>query len=404
MKTRDDDLVLIAPDPRKHAPALYDLTGKVFSDWGYYRWVQFCRREYFEHSHYDWGASTIGLSGGEVVTHWGVWGVQMRVGAGRLRAAGIGAVGTHGLLRKGGLMRRTAEAAIPRMRERGYDLSILFGIPDLYEKFGYVPAWQTPTYWVEARRLPGERPSRALHRFAARSRPDTDALYNRRSAGLAGTAVRPTCLGRRRAEWQGHLWRDPRGRTAGYVIVSTSNRKLALIDFAGESEEVLRVLGLLARRAGADEVRIPDLHWDSPLARRLREGFCRLELKYAPSGGAMVRTLNLASALGNLCPEFCRLLRRSDLAGWSGALRIEDPRQAATLEIRRGAASLARDLAARAGHWIRGGEHVVQLLIGTDEPARTMERGRIRSGGEAARLAEVLFPARHPMMSHWDHF
>jgi predicted N-acetyltransferase YhbS len=403
MKKSDDQLVLIAPDRRRHAEAIYDLSGRVYGFPGYFDYIRRARRSWGG-GIYDWAASTVGFLGREMVTHWGAWGYTIRVGSARLRVAGVGQVFTHGFHRKEGLMSRTVAAAIPRMRECGYDISILFGIPDYYHRFGYVPAWEPAAYVVETRWLPKEPPSRPVRQAPVRMTAEMDALYNRGSVRLACTAVRPA---QRICEpWvQGrslYAWRDPRGRLEGHAVVQVEPGKVVLIDSSGDPEEVLRFLARLARGAGATEVRFPDQHWDSALARRLRTGFCRLELRFSRSGGPMIRTLNLASSLRTLCPEFSRLLRRSELGGWRGMLRIEDAWEAVTLAIGRGRVAVAGEKATR--HVLRGGEYVAQFLIGTHGPEQVMADGRMKASGDAAALARVLFPARNPVLAPWDQY
>ena len=55
-------------------------------------------------------------------------------------------------------------------------------------------------------------------------------------------------------------------------------------------------------------------------------------------------------------------------------------------------------------HAIRGGEEIVQLLIGTDEPGETIESAGIRLTGDAKMLAQVLFPNRRPGLRPWDRY
>jgi predicted N-acetyltransferase YhbS len=429
MTRADNGLTLIAPDAARHAEQVYDLTGRVFSHGGYFEWVERSRKGWGG-GMYDWGASTVGFLGTEMVTHWGVWGYEMRVGSARLRTAGIGGVATHGFHRKEGLMSRTIAAAMPRMKASGYDVSILFGIPDYYHKFGYVPAWETPVYVVDCKRLPEGPPPAGVRRSRQLMTPEMEALYNRQTANLAGMAVRPTrrCPVHFVSDRQTYVWRDGQGRLAGYVMVGLDQGKPGHVDSAGDPEQILRALAGLARRAGAAEVRFGDLHWDSPLARHLRAGFCRLELQFSRSGGAMIRTLNLASSLAKLCPEFSRLLQGSDMASWRGALRIEDAREAVTLGIERGRVAIEGATGAKhpcssdpaigtptgaahprhptksTRHVLRGGEHVAQLLIGTHEPGQVMADGKMKASGDAAGLAQVLFPARNPMLALWDHY
>ena len=397
------ELVLIRPDPRRHKEAVIDLTGKTFG-YPYWNWIAHCRGSYFDYAPYDWSASTIGLLGGRVVTHWGVWGFGMRIGRAVVQVAGIGAVSTHGDLRRRGLMERTAVAGIEAMRAAGYDLSLLFGIRDFYDRFGYVRAWASPVYVVPVGDLPTGPLGGRLRAIRPRHRDDLAALYNRTHAGLTGTAVRPTYL-RRDRDWQGHLWTDASGVPAGYLFTRNDRGFFGVHDCAGEADGLLRAAARIARREGHREVRFLGLHYDSELARRLRRGTCRLEQEYNRSGGPMVRTVNLASSLEKLTGELSARLRGSPLADWCGRLLIRDSRERVMLDIRRSTVRLGRPgKTSPARHALRGGDEVTQLLIGADDPQETAAAFGLRPTGRARDLLPVLFPNQHPLLSLWDGF
>jgi hypothetical protein len=92
-----DRLEIVAPDPKRHLEPLLDMYGKVFSDFiNYYDAVRAGRERYIGNSHYHWGVSRVGLVGGRVVTHYGVWDYQMRIGSARVRMGGVGGVATAG--------------------------------------------------------------------------------------------------------------------------------------------------------------------------------------------------------------------------------------------------------------------------------------------------------------------
>ncbi|MCK4275421.1 MAG: hypothetical protein KAX78_02840, partial [Phycisphaerae bacterium] len=136
---------------------------------------------------------------------------------------------------------------------------------------------------------------------------------------------------------------------------------------------------------------------------------CRCELRYSKSGGAMIRTVNLASSLGKMAGELSRRLAESTIASWRGELLICDAREQVKLLVGRsgigvGQIGADRSSGAKAHNVIRGGEHIAQLLIGTDEPDEIIEAGRIRLTGDARKLIEVLFGHQHPMLSAPDGF
>ncbi len=362
------------------------------------------RGGYIDHSRYDWSAGRIGLLGGRIVTHWGVWDYRMRIGTARLRVAGIGSVATHGEFRKRGLMTRTAEACMGDLPRRGYDVTVLFGIPDFYRRFGYVRAWSEMVWTVNTNDLPKERPAARLMRFNPnRRRGDIEALYNRQYARVTGTAVRPTFQVSKRGKYEGYLWRDARGRPAGYVVMDLGDmRKVAVAEAVGPAEQILRAVGSLARRLRLSEVRFRGLPYDSDLGKRLWWGDCRCEFHHAKSAGPMIRTLNLRSCLEKMSSELSRRLGRSHLATWQGRLLIADPREGVVLDIHRGKVKVTDERSAP--HAIVGGEEIAQLLIGTDEPGEVIRFGAMKLRGGAAELAEALFPNQHPTLCDWDRF
>jgi len=401
---KTEELTLAAPDPRRHSEALCDLVAKMWPESGYYQARKACREVYFHHSHYDWQTSRIILLGDRVVTHWGVWDYQMRIGRARVRVGGIGAVLTDGDFRRRGLMDRTARGALEAMRAQGYDMSILFGLDNFYRRFGYVRAWPEVSLLVRTSDLPTEPPAGALRRFRPKlSRQDMREVYNAHHATATGTAVRPTF--RRMCIWteepEGYGWRQE-GRLAGYVLIGREGSRLKCSECCGDTEQVLRALGKLARQRHCDQLQFDTIPYMSELAKRLRRGNCRVEMRYRRNGSALACLLNLPSALTKMQGELSRRLRASCLATWSGDLLVADVREQVTLLIGKGRVAVVPPRKTK--HVIRGGDEVVQLLLGTDEPSEVVEAGKMRLSGEAAELAEVLFPVQWPQLSQLDRY
>ncbi|MEL7086888.1 MAG: GNAT family N-acetyltransferase [Planctomycetota bacterium] len=402
------DLQIIAPRRREHRDALVDFWSKIFGFAGdsthYFNGREFCRDGYLDGSHYDWDASRIGLIDGQLVTHYGVWGYDMRVGRAAARAGGIGTVSTHPDFRERGYLVRTANASIAAMRERGYDLSVLFGIDDFYHRLGYVRAFSYRQHYLRVDDLPKEKPGAAFRRFKLVRREDTDKLYNRAFAGRTGTAIRPTFTKGGDIRGDGYGWRDGRGRLAGYVYVSIDDaqRRLKCYEAVGDVTQVLRVLGVLGRKHASKELEILNQPRDTPLMREVERGRCEVVTRLNPDGGPMARTLNLPGLLEKMTVELRTRLVSSVLAKRSATLLIDDGTQEAGLRITPRRVSVVQPT--QSSHAIKTRGHAVQLVLGTDAPERLIAAAQMKTTGDAARWVAALFPAQDPMLLTFDHF
>ena len=90
------ELRVCAPNRENDVAQLTDLLCKTYSaGLGYWPAEKRSNNGYLLNSNYDWNASRIGKVGSEIVTHFGIWNFQVRVGRARVCVAGIGAVATH---------------------------------------------------------------------------------------------------------------------------------------------------------------------------------------------------------------------------------------------------------------------------------------------------------------------
>ena len=80
----DTNFQVIAPDPHVHREAIYELLEHEWESIGAFGFARV-----HSDSHPDWLASHIGLLNGEIVTHYSVYDITMRIGISQVRAAGI---------------------------------------------------------------------------------------------------------------------------------------------------------------------------------------------------------------------------------------------------------------------------------------------------------------------------
>ena len=233
---------LRSPDLSADMGVLSELFASTFGDYaGMHRYAH---EGYFDSPPYDTAARKVGWEGETLVTHFGFWRLELRVGSVPLTVAGVGAVATHRDHRKRGLMAQTASVAIDSLIDHGYDVSLLFGIDDYYHAYGYATVFPSYRYELRLAALPEAVPA-GLIRWApdAADIPwrEMDALYNRDHADVTVTAVRPTYRRNRMPHrWTPWTWTNKDGSLHGYCIVelSAAGDELLVVDAAGPPAEI----------------------------------------------------------------------------------------------------------------------------------------------------------------------
>jgi len=420
LSTLPADWELRAPDWPREKAAITDFAAKIFArPYHAWRWIG---DSYFTDPAYDPAASRIGLSGGRVIAHWGVWNHRMRVGRGRWRVAGIGCVSCDPSFRKRGLLSLAARASMETYRAAGYDATMLAGIDNFYHRFGYVSAFDETTFTVRPDRLPPPA-ARPPERLGEDRRAEIDRLYNRWHDRATGTVVRPFLPGRfpgaanpeeRAGGKDGFYgWSAAKGgRTAlsGYFSATwdAGEARMTVSETAGPAPEALAAVSALAAGWGAREACFETIPARGPLALLLRAGVCRETVEHYPVGRAMIAAVSLAGMLRNLLPELEERRRQSPwVSAWRGVLRLEGDGQAESLRFGEKGIRLEEEgpAAGRRGpHRVTGGLHLPQLLLGESDPAELAARRTVRFAGDAARLAECLFPATHPAWARLDYY
>ncbi len=355
-------------------------------------------------SHCDWNTSRIGLIDDMIVTTWGVFEITLRIGISRLKVAGVDCVHTRPGYRKLGLMGKTAASSLEAKYSNGYDLSLLNGIENFYEKYCYVPAWPQYEFYIKVQELPHRRQCLRLDEFVPAHREDLAQIYNRQNGELTGTAVRPTYRGFKwPGEYQGYLWMGSQGNPAGYVIgrfKCLTTTCTEIVDAAGKPEQILLALATLAEMHKFELVFFLRLPFNSSLARTLRSLNSHVTVIYKKTGGCMVRIVNLKSLLEKLSPELSRRIGHSHLSRWIGDLSISNGHEEVTLSINRSRVSLRWPRESR--HSIQGGGEIAQLIVGTESAETILKASGSRLTGDANELANVLFPAQQPQISAVD--
>ena len=214
-----------------------------------------------------------------------------------LRLGGIGSVATHSDYRRRGLAKSLLRRSEQRMRERGLQLALLFGVWGGYARLGWVR--------IPARRLAlhGDAAPAALvqgvsvRAFTLDDLAQVQALYQVYSAGFDGTALRDDAYWRGQLRYAGAPDEDFRVAVAGDSVVAYARRvelgASLVMEFAhapGHADTLASMLLEQCPRGGALIVPLPP---GTELERALTPRADRLER--ADDASTMWRVLDPAT-------------------------------------------------------------------------------------------------------------
>ena len=406
-----DNLDIRAPRTRRELEACADLYGKAFQNYErHYRLylhnvLQGTPREQWRLSRAVWTPD------GTPIAHIRICDRRMRLGAARVRVGGIGDVCTHPFHRKHGLMRRLFDHVLDFLREERYDLSILWGTPRFYDKFGFIVALSDGT--MDKSRDQAAR-FEAVYRGRRAKRADAPAVRRLFEADLAlrdGAMERPNGLWFRRAlrEKTLRVLEDDRGRLRAYYQAAAENDALVLREVSlGPRPDVPTMHSLLADMAAvAKRLEKPTLRFTIPPAHPLGQFLvadgCEVRRWIGHRGGAMARVGHLPSLCAAMVPEWERLLAASPVAGSSGRfrLRVTDPTAphgggggTVDLVLRRGRVRPEPPEGRTPAVLTAAQDKLTRLLLGFHSVSTAKMLGELRVTPAAEPLASALLPGR----------
>ncbi|MGC8862303.1 MAG: GNAT family N-acetyltransferase [Armatimonadota bacterium] len=341
---------------------------------------------------------------------------RMRIGSAVVRMGGIAGVGTEPAERMKGYCRRLMEDSIAYMRDEGFDVSLLFGIPDFYPRFGYAVCGRASVVTMATR--DAERAGSSLGPFEIRpySGDDLDSLidlYNQANHSRTGTVVRerPQFEGIRKGSRWGTdaeviVLVDKAGRFAGYAAFDKNDVDLIVTEVEAVDPaafpNVLYEFARLAieRRTGSIAMYLPP---DHPFAEFCHRYECKVTLEYRRCGGAMMRIISQDSLFGKISGELAARIADSRFARDSVRLGLHTDLGDTCLEIEAG--NVTPRPGTSAGDYIELPQsRLAQLVMGYRSARDLMTEPDVSFHGNALSLAEVLFPKQNAYVWAADHF
>jgi predicted acetyltransferase len=355
------------------------------------------------------------LIDGQVVAWLTVIDYQMRIGSALVRMAGIGGVETAPQHRMKGLMRILFEDTVRYMTGAGYDVSLLFGIPNFYTKFGYatcLPSYRVTVATRNAELAQADAPACQARPMQPEDLPFVIDLYERhnieRSCSVTRTAEHFTHFPKG-THWgqpaEAVVFEDEAGRRVGYAAWDKTNERVSVIEAEAEEAGCFgALLAEFARQAVAKRCGHITLHLppDHSFAEYLQRFGCEWTIAYPRHADGMMRLLNQATLFDALRPE---LERRVMAARLPAPLDVSVITELGALRLRLIGDRLALEHNAGAPASITLSQDKLAQLIAGYRPARdVLNDAGAQVTGNALPLLDALFPRGWPHLWHADHF
>jgi hypothetical protein len=402
------------------------------------------------------GSSEVLLElGGQKISRVVIIPMFMRIGAAVVRMDGIGGVRTDEAFRNRGYSRRVMSKALEQMRAGDAALSMLFGIPDYYQRFGYEtvgPEYRVVLPFQATARIPRSLPTAwqfrslrlddlpsVMRLYHVNTRRATGALL-RHDAGddpaelvrLAQCDPRAWTIGRRAwdrlrsvvtdpGEDACRVLLDPSGTITAYAWRGANQRNWWMTVRRRHHPQAFHLAEAMARDPVAADVLLAACQmWaadageaydavalamppEGPLAWAAAYQGGQHFSAFSHSGDFMGRVIDLERLVAQLVPEFTARVRAK---GWrsSWCLTFVTEEGEASLGITPDGATTEQVKGERQWTIALSQAMLTKLCLGGFDTDDILARLPSRPEAEAATLLRVLFPRRLPHIFPVDRF
>lgn len=303
---------------------------------------------------------------GRIASHVAIIPLEIFVDGSVLKVGGIGQVATKEEYRGRGFASTILKHCLLKMQDKGYALSLLWGLRDRYGRFGWELGGKQYMYNLTQRSLPFLNPK------AAEIRPYKEALSDLEK--IMGIHDRePLRVVRSKTRYKsllnlptGEVWLSKTDdEDFSYVVIRGEGKKREVAEFGGEKESFSALLKYIIQKLELEELLVPAPPRYSKLTSLLTEVSLSWEIK--PLG--MIRIMDLRKSLEKLKGSMKANLERAG-KGREGKITLEIPEinQRVTLEIDEDIHISNRELSPKIKLSQR---EMVRLLFGLDYPSKT---------------------------------
>ncbi len=333
----------------------------------------------------------------------------LRIGTAIVDGAMVGPVATHPNFQGKGYCSAVMRDAVQYMERQSFDITLLWGIPWLYTRYGYSPAMvKTETVIKLERKNPTENPSYDLRSFTEADLEPMTRIYHSNTATRTCAEIRSPEMWEWRpggSEAKLEVLTDKKGEVIAYQALGT--------DWGGNScaheigvlnhkacEAILDSLVRTAKGRGLKEFHCV-VHPSHPFARFAfgRDGEIHIK---SGGGGGMTQVISLISLFSKMEKEFERRLSYSEFHNRRCTLKLSSEGKSADLDIDHGQVTTSTD--------DNTGDYQLDISLTCLNPLITGYKSiteltkspqvKVKGGKTALRLIDALFPTGFPSGGH----
>lgn len=403
-----NDLEIRGVANRDEQRQLHDLISKVHEP-DYFRSVRWLDTAGVGFPGFRQEHSRVALLKGQLVGGLRMTSHTIRIGEARLRMGGLGWVTTSPEHREKGLARALVDDILYYMKEHGYHVSMLFGIPNFYHKFGYTTALAEYNVKVQVGELSDVKaPGYRLRKGKPGDISAINKIHSLHEDEIACSLIRERAhVSNQWRDWeQVQVLTNEKGRVFAYFVPRMLEQELVL-DEVGvlkweDCAALLDACAKLAHKAYRERIRfrVPPEH---VVSRYLLQYRSFHETCLTREEGGMLAVINPLETLESMLPEWESRLQMHQLLAKDVEVSFYFERKSYRLRAHRGALDITEGVVGKNRLSLEHGD-LVRLLSGYTHLEDVLSRHRRILNSDARALLEVIFPKRSPFVWPLDSF
>lgn len=388
--------------------------------WESMEWLERCGPTWpgFRREH-----TRLAVQGDDIVGGLRILTTTIRIGKARLKMGGLGWVSTPPHHRNKGICKALVLDSIDYMKRNGYHVSMLFGIPDLYHRYGYavtMPAYSVSMDVAEISAAGMNEQATSPYRTRGFQVSDLPAILRVHQANDGDSAcsfVRTLAYLKNQAltgarttpfwaDWtKAILAVDRRDNLVAYVVPQIAPDQLHIKELGVTTpvsyDVVLKLSTQLARDAHLSRIRfhVPPSH---RFARYLERYNSIHETRYFRQREGMMRFCNLESTIKYMLPEWATRLRESALRGRRANVTLSVDRVPYLISWNGDAIRISR--VPGKDRLSVTNEELMQVMCGYGHIEDLIGRRKTDLSASSRALLATIFPGRTPFVWPMDHF